>query len=214
MPESAWILGFATTFTNVTGEEIAIGSHTTEGRDNAGYGGLFWRGPRSFTGGTVYLPDGSGDELMGVRAEWMALAGRHDGNGRSSTVVFVDAPDNPDHPVQWFVRANPFTVLCPAPFFATRVTTSSPADLDILVVMQNAGLPEAGDAALDPSSASAARRRRDLAVSGFLALRSGGTPALAAFYEAAARIVEPESPSGAAYGRNERCPPLAPRVTS
>jgi hypothetical protein len=42
MPESAWILGFATTFTNVTGEEIAIGSPTTEGRDNAGYGGLFW----------------------------------------------------------------------------------------------------------------------------------------------------------------------------
>lgn len=139
--EAAWILGFTTTFTNVTGEDIEIGSPTTEGRDNAGYGGLFWRGPRSFTGGTVYFsgdsdgsggsgglgsssgPGGSGgDELMGIRAEWMALAGKHDGDSRSSTVVFVDAPDNPDHPVQWFVRSNPFACLCPAPFFAERVT--------------------------------------------------------------------------------------------
>jgi hypothetical protein len=61
---------------------------------------------------------------MGVRAEWMAIAGRHDGNDRSSTVVLVDAPDNPDHPVQWFVSANPFAALCPAPFFATRVTVA------------------------------------------------------------------------------------------
>ena len=48
---AAWTLGFATTFTNVTESVLVLGSPTTEGRPNAGYGGLFWRGPRSFTGG-------------------------------------------------------------------------------------------------------------------------------------------------------------------
>lgn len=105
---------------------------------------------------------------------------------------------------------SPGTVLWFTPGTIHRVTTSSVADLDILVVMQNAGLPEAGDAVftfppeilaspsayasaatLDPPSAESARRRRDLAVSGFLALRAGGPSALAAFHEAAARIVQP-----------------------
>src|SRR3712207_4154224 len=86
--------------------------------------------------------------------------------------------------------------------------------LEILVLMQNAGLPEAGDfvlnfapeiladerlyldaASLAPSghvytsSQDAARSRRDLAVEGFAALRERfedqGAPALAAFYRAA-----------------------------
>lgn len=110
---------------------------------------------------------------------------------------------------------SPGTVLWFTPGTIHRVTTATPAapageDLEILVVMQNAGLPEAGDAvftfppavladssayaaaaALDSPLDVAARRRRDLAVSGFLALRSGGPSALSAFYEAAARIVQP-----------------------
>lgn len=88
--------------------------------------------------------------------------------------------------------------------------------LEILVLMQNAGLPEAGDMVIpfdDPVLADparyaeaaslpekaqttlapddAARRRRDRGVDGFLRLRAGGGPALAAFHEAAGRIVEP-----------------------
>ncbi len=115
--DQAWALGFATTFTNVTDEVIVLGSPTTEGRENAGYGGLFWRGPRSFTGGRVLVPGGSGgDELMGVRAPWLAFRGRHDGHGRSSTLAFV-----PDGDLRWFVRSTPFAAVCPAPFFDTEV---------------------------------------------------------------------------------------------
>lgn len=122
-----WVLSFATRLTNVAGHELTFGSPTTEGRDNAGYGGLFWRGPRSFTGGTVYAPGVSGgDELMGVRAPWLGLTGRHDGHGRSSTLVFVDAPDNFTHPTQWFVRSQLFACVCPAPFFSAE--TRLPAD--------------------------------------------------------------------------------------
>jgi hypothetical protein len=126
----AWLLAFETTMTNVSGADIMIGSPTTEGRPNAGYGGLFWRGPRSFTGGAVFTggtaatpdaaatPDGAGgDELMGTRAPWLAFAGRHDGHGRTSTLVFRDSPANFSYPSQWFVRAAPYACVCPAPFF-------------------------------------------------------------------------------------------------
>jgi len=86
-------------------------------------------------------------------------------------------------------------------------------DLDILVVMQNSGLPEAGDAvmtfplpilrdrdayaraaALDPPGAEAAQRRRDLAIEGYLQLRervqAEGPDALDDLYEAAAHLVQ------------------------
>jgi Cupin domain len=94
------------------------------------------------------------------------------------------------------------------------------SDLEILVLMQNAGLPEAGDmvitfppevlatteaydaaAILPPDertsfgSGDAARARRDLAVPTFNKLREAteaGDPApLSAFHEAAARLVQP-----------------------
>ena len=95
-------------------------------------------------------------------------------------------------------------------------------DLEILVLMQNAGLPEAGDmvitfpadvlasseayaaAATLPEdertttgAGDAARTRRDLAVPTFLELRdatSAGDPApLRAFHDAAARLVQPHT---------------------
>ena len=120
--DSGWALGFTTAMRNVSGETIPIGSPTTEGRPNAGYGGLMWRGPRSFTDGEVLVPGrAGGDELMGTRAPWLAFRGRHDGHGRTSTLVFVDAPTNPGHPVEWFVRSTPFACVCPAPFFSAEV---------------------------------------------------------------------------------------------
>ncbi|MBQ1034874.1 cupin domain-containing protein [Micromonospora sp. C81] len=87
--------------------------------------------------------------------------------------------------------------------------------LGIVVLMQNSGLPEAGDAVLtfppdvlaDPGAYAAAvalpdggapgadvraaYRRRDLAVTGFQALRSGGPAALAAFHAAAVALRQP-----------------------
>jgi mannose-6-phosphate isomerase-like protein (cupin superfamily) len=94
--------------------------------------------------------------------------------------------------------------------------------LEILVLMQNAGLPEAGDMVVtfppalldDPDayaaaaglpegerttrgSGEAARRRRDLGVEGFLALRAeierAGRPALDRFYDRVARLLRPRA---------------------
>jgi mannose-6-phosphate isomerase-like protein (cupin superfamily) len=88
--------------------------------------------------------------------------------------------------------------------------------LDIVVVMANTGLPEAGDAVLtfppdvlaDPAAyeravtlpdggapgadVTSAYRRRDLAIAGFQELRAGGSVALAEFYAAAVRLKQPQ----------------------
>jgi Methane oxygenase PmoA len=117
--ERAWVLGFATALTNRSGRTVALGSPTTKGRPMAGYGGLFWRGPRSFTGtGEVVVPSGvGGDELMGHTGPWMALRGRHDGEGAASTLLFVDRAADPRLPSRWFVRVTPYACLGTAPFF-------------------------------------------------------------------------------------------------
>lgn len=118
----AWVLLFETAMTNVRGERISIGSPTTEGRENAGYGGLFWRGPRSFSGGRIHAPGVTGgDELMGTRAPWLGFTGQHDDHGRWSTLAFVDAPDNDERHTQWFARTGIFACVCPAPFFSEEV---------------------------------------------------------------------------------------------
>ncbi|WAL68895.1 PmoA family protein [Amycolatopsis cynarae] len=124
-----WTLGYATEFTNISGASVPIGSPTTEGRPNAGYGGLLWRGPRSFTGGRVYLEERTGgDELMGERGRWLAFSGDHDETDGSSTLVFVDHSTPPDgQPVRWFVRSTGFAGVCPAPFFDT-VRTIEPGE--------------------------------------------------------------------------------------
>lgn len=120
--DDAWVLTFATTMTNTSGADLAIGSPTTEGRDNAGYGGLFWRGPRSFTGGAILAPGVvGGEEVRGTRAEWMGFSGRHDGSGASSSLVMVDDAANPQHPPQWFMRTAMFACANPAPFFSEEV---------------------------------------------------------------------------------------------
>jgi hypothetical protein len=121
---SAWALGFVTVMRNVSGRVVAIGSPTTEGRENAGYGGLFWRGPAAFAGGRVLTADGAGgDEVMGWRGPWLAFA------TPVATLIFRDAPANPGFPCQWFVRSSPYACACPAPFFSAVVPVPAAAEL-------------------------------------------------------------------------------------
>ncbi|EFC86063.1 PmoA family protein [Parafrankia sp. EUN1f] len=100
---------------------LAFGSPTTKGREAAGYSGLLWRGPRSFSGGPVVTPQGvGGNELMGWRGPWLGFVGKHDGAGTASTLVLVDHAANFCHPTRWFVRSDVFAAVCPAPFYDTE----------------------------------------------------------------------------------------------
>ncbi|MEU7390924.1 cupin domain-containing protein [Streptomyces tanashiensis] len=115
------------------------------------------------------------------------------GSGSVQTLTTSGSTDTPLHPgdVVWFT---PGTI--------HRLVNAG--GLRLVVLMQNSGLPEAGDAVFtfpapvlaDPDAyraaavltgdhAAAARRRRDLALEGFLALREGG---LREFHAAAHRL--------------------------
>ncbi|CAL9606760.1 DUF6807 family protein [Streptomyces sp. enrichment culture] len=85
----------------------------------AGYTGLQWRGPRDFTGGTVFAPGveggGPGERFMGTQGPWLGFTAERDAVDGASTVVFAHAPENLDaggggravHPSHWFVRSEP-----------------------------------------------------------------------------------------------------------
>jgi hypothetical protein len=123
---TSWTLVFETEMTNVSGADVHIGSPTTEGRENAGYGGLFWRGPREFAGGRIAGPGGAtGEELRGARGPWLAFVGQHDDSCRYSTALIADDTANAQHPPEWFARSEPFACFGPAPFFSTEVAFAS-----------------------------------------------------------------------------------------
>src|SRR5262249_33731415 len=119
-----WCLDLSFRLTNVWHAPFAFGSPTTEGRPQAGYGGLFWRGPRSFLHGTIMAAGGlSGPQIMGAASPWLAFIGNHDGTGdRSTLMMFIDHPSNPRFPTKWFVRNDPYAcVSCSFMFDETYV---------------------------------------------------------------------------------------------
>jgi hypothetical protein len=117
--EGWWALDVASTLRNVSSAPLVFGSPTTHGRPNAGYGGLFWRGPRSFNRGAILAAGAlEGPGVMGQRAPWLAYTGKHDGTdgpaaavsapAAQSSLVFVDRPDSFRYPTKWFVRDEPY----------------------------------------------------------------------------------------------------------
>ncbi|MFG2002823.1 PmoA family protein [Spirillospora sp. NPDC048911] len=127
--DGAYALRFATALHNVRGEPLVFGSPATNGRELAGYTGLFWRGPRAFTDGQVIAADGQGGpEMMGRPARWLAYVGRHDEVDRSSTLLFVDGPEGKAEPARWFVRTTPFAAVNPS-FAFHRELTLAPEEI-------------------------------------------------------------------------------------
>ncbi|MHA7191925.1 DUF6807 domain-containing protein [Arthrobacter sp. MDT2-16] len=117
-----WALDFHTTLTNVRNADLVLGSPSTEGRENAGYTGYFWRGPRSFTGGTLIGSTGLPEaELMGSEAQWVAFVGQHDDlDSGASVLVFAGSVD-PVVPIKWFVRSEPFACIAPSASFDREI---------------------------------------------------------------------------------------------
>ncbi len=135
VPDAAggwWALDLSFRLRNVRQAPLVFGSPTTEGRPLAGYGGLFWRGPRSFLGGQILAAAGAGGpEMMGRPSPWLAFVGRHDGADASSTVLFVDSPGNPRSPTKWFVRNEPYACVSAAFSFDEEYTLEPDADLTL-----------------------------------------------------------------------------------
>lgn len=106
----SWALDWSIRLTNTRSAPLVFGSPTTAGREMAGYTGLQWRGPRDFTGGTVFAPGTDAEKLMGSQGPWLAFTTEHDDIDAHSTVVFAHAPENEEavHESHWLVRSEPF----------------------------------------------------------------------------------------------------------
>jgi mannose-6-phosphate isomerase-like protein (cupin superfamily) len=152
-----------------------------------------WSGPDGVVGGSAHVH-------LACTEGYVVLRGR----GRLQTLSRDGFAET---------ELTPMTVAWFSPGVIHRLVNDG--DLQILVVMQNAGLPEAGDSVLTfppdhlidrsaynavasppelaAAQACAARRRKDLAVEGFLRLRDqvaqAGPKALDEFYAAAADLV-------------------------
>ncbi|MFD9302504.1 DUF6807 family protein [Streptomyces sp. NPDC060048] len=101
----SWTLDVTTALTNVRDTDLMFGSPGTQGRKLAGHSGLFWRGPRDFTGGEVVGP------AMGEQGDRPAFIGTHDEVDRSSTLLFLA---DPGAPCPWFVRSEPIPAVNPS----------------------------------------------------------------------------------------------------
>lgn len=128
--EAAWALTWRSALHNTGPSALAFGSPTTRGRQNAGYAGIFWRGPGNFTGGEILTPHGSvGDAARGTEQPWLAyLAPRVDVG-----VLMLDAA--PGRPTPWFARSAEFAGLGPAPFFSSETSLASGATLTLGAVV-------------------------------------------------------------------------------
>ncbi|MDJ1114281.1 PmoA family protein [Microbacterium dauci] len=127
--DETWALSWHSSLRNVADDPLAFGSPTTKGRPDAGYAGIFWRGPESFTGGAIDAPDGPvGDAARGEPAPWLAFVAP----GREAGVLMADAA--PAAPAPWFARSAEYAGLNPAPFFHTE-TKVAPGDAVVLAAV-------------------------------------------------------------------------------
>jgi mannose-6-phosphate isomerase-like protein (cupin superfamily) len=141
-------------------------------------------------------PDGGTPHLHTLCTEAYAVVG---GRGSVQTITLADGFAETPLEAGMLVSFPPGTI--------HRLVNDG--DLEIFVLMANAGLPEAGDmvitfepgvladpmryaeAAAVPVDDAGVARRRERAMDGFLRIRAGGEDALRAFHDACARVVEP-----------------------
>ena len=119
-----WELVLVTTLTNTTARPLRLASPAANGRDGAGYGGLFWRLPPGAA--RVRTPTAEGEQAThGSVAPWLAwsdpgTAGTRNGTGGASgsgagtaggaaafTLVFAPA-DEDTGADPWFVRVSDY----------------------------------------------------------------------------------------------------------
>jgi hypothetical protein len=154
--ESAWTLRFCSRLTNVTGAELALGNYCSSfGLKGSHYTGLLMRMARDYLfcdfDEQVGIMGEGGlkgvDQVHGVQARWVALAGRHDTTLDRTTTIFVD--DSPTGPVHWFVRDKLPAVGFSFQFDQDRnLETDSDLVLDHRLIMAEGALDAPGVAAL------------------------------------------------------------------
>jgi predicted dehydrogenase/dienelactone hydrolase len=103
---SVWKLSMDFELSPAGPEPVALGSPGSNGRENGGYGGFFWRLPPT-SGARVRTASAEGEDAVhGTVAPWLAWSGvfgtvGRPGHGKEATLVFLASRQAPD---PWFVR--------------------------------------------------------------------------------------------------------------
>jgi Methane oxygenase PmoA len=150
--DDTWALTWSSQLRNVSDEPLAFGSPTSHGRPDAGYAGVFWRGPAAFTGGAIIGPDGeAGDAARGTTGPWLACLAA---DGEAGVVVLdAGAGESP-----WFARSSEYAGLCPAPFFFDDTVLEPGAVLHLGAVVLVGGADAASHAPVAGANLVAAVR--------------------------------------------------------
>jgi predicted dehydrogenase len=102
----AWVLELSFTLSIPAGADfdtVRLGSPGSNGREAGGYGGLFWRLPRTDEL-TVSTPDAVGEaDVHGTLAQWLAVSLR---TGDDSATILVSPTDPITAADRWFVRCS------------------------------------------------------------------------------------------------------------
>lgn len=118
-PSSGWVLSISSELHNVSRGGLALGSPATNGREGAGYGGLFWRLPRPSAPPLVFTATELGATAVhGSVAPWLAWVG--DAGDPNAPFTLVLASEDP-----WFVRAEGYPGICSALAFHKPVELAS-----------------------------------------------------------------------------------------
>jgi LacI family transcriptional regulator len=119
----AWTLGWRSTLAANFGA-LTFGSPATNGREGAGYGGMFWRFPR--WDATVVTRDGVGEAAAhGSRSPWLAVADLE----RRVTVLLAQPPER--DPLPWFARVTEYLGIGPAIAWDELVTVPEGGTLEL-----------------------------------------------------------------------------------
>jgi len=104
----AWVLELAVELRSTSRDPLALTSPATEGRAGAGYGGLFWRLPRSARPPRVRTSRAVGERAVhGSLAPWLAWSGDAGDDASPFTLVLAGV-DDATRTDPWFVRAEEY----------------------------------------------------------------------------------------------------------
>jgi hypothetical protein len=131
LPEAS-VLTAASELTTLTSRPLALGSPGTRGRPDAGYGGWTLRLAPGLRGCEVLTSAAPGidvgERAMGQPASWVCY------RGGGVTLVMADASTSRAQPA-WYVRAEAFPAVGPAPFFHNVVELAPGATLNLAVAV-------------------------------------------------------------------------------
>jgi hypothetical protein len=119
--ESGWSMSFRTNLTAL--RDISVGSPGTNGRENAGYGGFFWRLPRC-SNVTIMSSNSEGeDNVHGSISPWISWSAIFEENPEvcGEATIVVMAEDEVTEKDTWVVRLTAYPGIGSAVAWKERV---------------------------------------------------------------------------------------------